>query len=275
MRLASVILLVLGVWCLIFAPLAEIPGRRIELRKGRVYFQQSEQLTHDLVNARISDILDRGVRRGFRSSLPGGILLGLSAVAALLATRGRPSAIDIQPGAAPNDGLAARSVKVGVRRWAVIGELTVKQINMSSAEPASGRRRGGSVGVVTVIGLSLLLVIPTYALSRFTASLDWRLLGGLPLALSLVTFAAYRSDKRRAEAGDWRIPESTLHIAELVGGWPGGFLAQRIFRHKISKTSYQIEFWIIVLVHQLIAVDSLSGWRFTKHVVQLIKPHAT
>ena len=85
--------------------------------------------------------------------------------------------------------------------------------------------------------------------------------------LSLLTFFAYRSDKRRSEAGQWRIPESTLHIAELVGGWPGAFLAQRTFRHKTSKVSYQVVFWIIVVVYQLVALDSLLGWRFAKDVL--------
>ena len=127
--------------------------------------------------------------------------------------------------------------------------------------------------MLAVIGLSFLLVVPAYALSRFAASVDWRLLTGAPLALSLFTFVAYRSDKRRAEAGEWRIPESTLHLAEFVGGWPGAFLAQRTFRHKTSKTSYQVEFWIIILLHQIVALDSLAGWRFTKDVLQLIKSH--
>jgi uncharacterized membrane protein YsdA (DUF1294 family) len=125
--------------------------------------------------------------------------------------------------------------------------------------------------VLAITGLSLLLVVPVYALSRFAALVDWRVLAGAALALSLVTFFAHRSDKRRAEAGEWRIPESTLHIAELVGGWPGAFLAQRTFRHKTSKTSYQVVFWIIVLLHQIVAVDSLVDWRFTKDVLQLIK----
>lgn len=146
-------------------------------------------------------------------------------------------------------------------------------MSMYRAEPALRRQRGGGVGVFAVIALSFLLMIPACALSRFTASVDWRLLGGFPLALSLVTFVAYRSDKRRAEAGEWRIPESTLHMAELVGGWPGAFVAQRAFRHKISKTSYQVRFWTIVLVHEVVAADSLGGWRLTRYLVQFIKSH--
>jgi uncharacterized membrane protein YsdA (DUF1294 family) len=89
--------------------------------------------------------------------------------------------------------------------------------------------------------------------------------------VSLFTFFAYRSDKRRAEAGEWRIPESMLHMGELAGGWPGAFLAQRMFRHKTVKISYQVQFWMIVLVYQIVALDSLVGWRYTKDVLRLIQ----
>ena len=138
------------------------------------------------------------------------------------------------------------------------------------AEPSPKQRRG-RVSVPAVLGLSFLLAVPVYALSRLAASVDWRLLAGIPVAVSLFTFLAYRTDKRRAEAGAWRIAESTLHLAELAGGWPGAFLAQRTFRHKISKASYQVVFWIIVLLHQIVALDSLLGWRLTKEVLHLIK----
>jgi uncharacterized membrane protein YsdA (DUF1294 family) len=118
--------------------------------------------------------------------------------------------------------------------------------------------------------LLVLLAAPAYAVSRLAGSVDWRLLVGVPLVVSLFTFFAYRSDKRRAEAGEWRIPESMLHMAELAGGWPGAILAQRMFHHKTAKVSYQIQFWIIVLVYQLVALDSLVGWRYTKDILRLI-----
>jgi uncharacterized membrane protein YsdA (DUF1294 family) len=126
------------------------------------------------------------------------------------------------------------------------------------------RRRSGGVGVGTMMVLVLLLAVPAYALSRFSGAIDWRLLVGVSFGASLFTFFAYRIDKKRAEADEWRIPESSLHLAELVGGWPGGFLAQRVFRHKISKVSYQVEFWMIVVLYQVVAVDSLCGWRMVK-----------
>lgn len=36
---------------------------------------------------------------------------------------------------------------------------------------------------------------------------------------SVITFLAYASDKSKAQRGDWRTPESTLHMFALIGGW--------------------------------------------------------
>lgn len=121
----------------------------------------------------------------------------------------------------------------------------------------------------TFAGLLLLLVVPALALSRLTPAMDGRVLAGVPVAMSLFTFLSYRSDKRRAEAGEWRIPEATLHLAELAGGWPGAFLAQRSYRHKTAKLSFQVVFWLIVLLHQFVALDFLLGWKLAKGVPAL------
>ena len=66
---------------------------------------------------------------------------------------------------------------------------------------------------------------------------------------SIATFFMYRSDKRAAQLHDWRIPEARLHLAELLGGWPGALFAQCWFSHKNSKRSYQVIFWFIVGLH--------------------------
>lgn len=135
----------------------------------------------------------------------------------------------------------------------------------------SPRPQRGGLGAAAGGSLLLLLVVPAFALHRQAASIDGRVLVGVPLALSLFSFLSYRSDKRRAEAGAWRIPESTLHLVALLGGWPGGFVAQRIFRHKISKASFQFVFWLIVLTHEFSAVDSLLDWRLTRQAIAFIK----
>lgn len=133
------------------------------------------------------------------------------------------------------------------------------------------RTQLGGITVSAFLVLTLLLLVPGYALSRLSPAIDWRALIGVPLAFSVFAFFAYRSDKRRAEAGEWRIPESTLHFTALIGGWPGAFLAQRTFRHKTSKTSFQVVFWFVVSVHQFLAIDSLLDWRLTKDALRVIK----
>ena len=130
-------------------------------------------------------------------------------------------------------------------------------------------RRG--VSVCAYVVLAFLLLLPVYALIRLATWIDWKLLLAAPLAVSVFTFFMYRSDKQSAVDGEWRIPEAMLHFAELVGGWPGAFLAQRIVRHKISKMSYQVVFWAIVLIHQFVALDSVIGWRFTHWALRFMK----
>ncbi|MEM7811423.1 MAG: DUF1294 domain-containing protein [Planctomycetota bacterium] len=67
--------------------------------------------------------------------------------------------------------------------------------------------------------------------------------------LSVVTFAAYGWDKRRARVGGRRVPEKTLHLLALTGGWPGALLGQQLFRHKTQKMSFQLVFWLTTVTH--------------------------
>ena len=69
------------------------------------------------------------------------------------------------------------------------------------------------------------------------------------LAMSLVTIAVYAMDKRKAVKSQWRIPEATLHICELLCGWPGAMIAQVVIRHKNAKLSFQLVFWAMVLIN--------------------------
>jgi uncharacterized membrane protein YsdA (DUF1294 family) len=66
---------------------------------------------------------------------------------------------------------------------------------------------------------------------------------------SLITFIIYLIDKSAAQAGRWRVPEKTLHTLALVGGWPGAWIAQRMFRHKTSKKEFQVVFWLTVVLN--------------------------
>jgi uncharacterized membrane protein YsdA (DUF1294 family) len=128
-------------------------------------------------------------------------------------------------------------------------------------------RRAFPVSAGAILGLAAALALPVLALVRQVGEVDWRWLFGVPFALSVITGLAYRADKLRAQRGQWRISEATLHLLELLGGWPGAFLAQRRWRHKSAKVSYQVTFWTIVVVHQLVAADALTGWTFARRVL--------
>ncbi len=96
--------------------------------------------------------------------------------------------------------------------------------------------------------LPLLLFAFVYA----AATVMWDLpllVGGAYLAVSLGCFLAYAIDKSAARRGDWRTPEATLLLLGLVGGWPGGLLAQQWLRHKTSKTSFQWKFYLTVVLN--------------------------
>ena len=72
---------------------------------------------------------------------------------------------------------------------------------------------------------------------------------GLYFASSVVAFVAYAMDKSAAREGRWRIPEKYLHLFSLIGGWPGALVAQRLLRHKSSKTSFQVAYWVHVVLN--------------------------
>ena len=81
---------------------------------------------------------------------------------------------------------------------------------------------------------------------------------GVLLLLSLLTFFVYGFDKNAAEAGRWRTAENTLHLLSLIGGWPGAWIAQQLFRHKVSKTNFMAVYWTTVLAH-MAAVGAWVG----------------
>ena len=99
--------------------------------------------------------------------------------------------------------------------------------------------------------LPIYLFAAIYAGAMLAWDLPW-LVGGAYLVTSLTCFVAYAVDKSAARNGGWRTPERTLLLLGLVGGWPGGLLAQQWLRHKTSKRSFRLVFWISVILNVLV-----------------------
>lgn len=75
------------------------------------------------------------------------------------------------------------------------------------------------------------------------------IIAAIYLVASVVTFVAYGWDKLKAVRSGWRVQEQTLHLMELLCGWPGALLGQQVFKHKRSKKAYMRWFWVIVALH--------------------------
>jgi uncharacterized membrane protein YsdA (DUF1294 family) len=126
----------------------------------------------------------------------------------------------------------------------------------------------GRLSPLHFLALAILLAAPSLALWLLAPRFFAAMCTLATVLASVATYALYASDKHRARVGAWRTPESTLHIFELLGGWPGAFLAQRRLRHKSSKGSYLFVFWLIVAVHNYAAFDAFLGWRLTRAATQ-------
>jgi uncharacterized membrane protein YsdA (DUF1294 family) len=82
---------------------------------------------------------------------------------------------------------------------------------------------------------------------------------GWTAIISAISFAMYATDKRRAVrnrdgARKRRVPERTLHLIDLAGGWPGGLLARWLFSHKSNARAKARFVWTgraIVVLHLL------------------------
>ncbi|MET0263925.1 MAG: DUF1294 domain-containing protein [Rariglobus sp.] len=121
--------------------------------------------------------------------------------------------------------------------------------------------KGRPLSPAHLVTVAVLLVAPGWALGQlFEPDLAGILASWVVLA-SGISYGLYARDKRYAQEGAWRFPEWLLHFWALLGGWPGGFLAQRRLRHKSTKLRFLYKFWLIVLLHQYLAIDALLDWQ--------------
>ncbi len=107
----------------------------------------------------------------------------------------------------------------------------------------------------TIYGITALILIIIFIISFSSISLS--IIISYLISINLVTFLYYGFDKLIAGSESVRIPELVLHSLALAGGSPAGLLAQKLFRHKTIKTSFQITYWAIVII-QIILILWLS-----------------
>ena len=68
------------------------------------------------------------------------------------------------------------------------------------------------------------------------------------LLINMLTLVMYGADKMAARKGMRRVPEATLLVFGVTGGWPGAIVGQQLFRHKTQKQPFKTYFIISVIV---------------------------
>lgn len=99
-------------------------------------------------------------------------------------------------------------------------------------------------------GTASYFAIPAFLVLYVVIGLLWLVpawVSWLYIVASVVAFAVYASDKSAAVAGRRRVPERTLLLLGLAGGWPGAIVAQQVLRHKSNKAAFRADFWVGVL----------------------------
>ncbi len=78
--------------------------------------------------------------------------------------------------------------------------------------------------------------------------------------LNCISFALFGIDKRKAVRGTYRIKESTLLAAGLVGPF-GATTGMEVFRHKTKKPKFKV-IYVFLLAHLIVLAFLVSDLRF-------------
>ena len=66
--------------------------------------------------------------------------------------------------------------------------------------------------------------------------------------INIITFIMFGADKARAAKGRWRISESALILAALLGGSIGALAGMKIFHHKTRHRKFTVVIPVILVL---------------------------
>lgn len=115
--------------------------------------------------------------------------------------------------------------------------------------------------VYTLFAVSLAIMLATSFQSRLTVNgyITW--LGGF----TFVAWAFYGLDKNIAEfkkLKGWRVPELTLNLLALLGGFLGAWVGRAMFNHKTNAKKHPVILIVLVistLCHIYLTIRVLYG----------------
>ena len=142
----------------------------------------------------------------------------------------------------PRIGDTLRFVKETTHEGKVRARTAVLDWDGTGTQPAA----------IKLIGAASMVTVATFLAAYLVVNFYWPLplwVSILYAGASIVAFVGYAIDKRAAGTGGWRVPETSLLLMGLIGGWPGAILAQQFLRHKTKKALFRSVFWLTVLAN--------------------------
>ncbi len=123
-------------------------------------------------------------------------------------------------------------------------------LHIFTAKKAKDENYGGGFykGLFVSVVLDILFFFVT-----FYAYMKVRPLFSYLFSINIITFFYYGLDKYFAMRIWFRIPEKVLLTLSFLGGSIGALFGMYLFHHKTKKVSFQIWFWILIVI-QIILV---------------------
>ncbi len=111
----------------------------------------------------------------------------------------------------------------------------------------AGRKQQSPFFIFGAIATVVIFIISTFLVLQYQV----HMLLAYFVAVNIMTFIVYGYDKKIAGSDKLRVPESILQTLAIIGGSPAALIAQKFFRHKTIKSSFQIVYWLIVIMQIL------------------------
>ena len=157
-------------------------------------------------------------------------------------TRINPLAPGPAAGHEPEDKQVLRRAEMCVALLATVLERPLNQLEDAAVFAAIEHLTRSPLDEPTLVDVAQLIADPTDEMAN-------RLRRPPDELATDVSQVAYALDKRAAAAEGWRLSEGSLLALGLACGWPGAVIAQQVVRHKTVKMSFQVVFWITVVVN--------------------------
>lgn len=121
-------------------------------------------------------------------------------------------------------------------------EIEKTQKGLAAVNVFAGKKQYSPYVIFGTISALFMLLLFLYLSQKMDLILAYL------LSINLTTFLLYGYDKSISSTERLRVPELNLQTFALLGGSPAALLAQKFFRHKTIKGSFQILYWVIVML---------------------------